>query len=54
VPVLDDRELLEQGLPLGIRLHDGERAIEVRGIALVGVVFVPGLIRLRAVHQISI
>jgi hypothetical protein len=54
MPVLDDRELLEEILSLAIRFDRREGAIQVRRIALVAVVFVPRLIRLRAVHQISI
>ena len=42
VPVLDQRELLEELAALGVALDRGKRPVQVSGIALVGVVLVPG------------
>ena len=41
VAVLDDRQLLEELLPIAIGLDRRERAIQVGGIAFVAVVLVP-------------
>ena len=51
MPVLDMRELLEQLLPLSVGFNRGQRAVQVRRVAFVAVVFVPGFVGLRPVGR---
>jgi hypothetical protein len=44
VPILDYREAFKQLTPLGILFDGGKRSVQIRGIALVAVMFIPRLV----------
>ena len=51
VAVLDQRQFVEQLLPLGIALDRRQCAVQVRRVAFIAIVFVPRLIGLRPLRE---